>query len=116
VPIRLFRIHIIKDIASKMDEVSADELKNAVQHQLLCKAWLAQTVPVHEKHNGETVWQGIVHVFDLDYHGSVTRAYAWSYELPDGKRRFFVVEHKGVVDSPEKAVRAAIVAEHKSGK
>jgi hypothetical protein len=30
------------------------------------------------------------------------------------KRRFFAVLHKGVIDSPEKAVRAAIVNEFQS--
>lgn len=97
-----------------MTEVAPDELKKAVQHQLGCKAWFKQAVPVREVHDGQTVWDGVVHVFDLDYHGDVTWAYAWSYELADGKRRFFVVEHKGPIDSPVQAVRAAIVAEQRA--
>jgi hypothetical protein len=99
-----------------MTEVSPEELKNAVQDQLRCKAWFEQSVPVREIHEGQTVWDGIVHVFGLDYHGDIKRAYAWSYELPDGKRRFFVVEHTGPIDSPVAAVRAAIVAEAKAKK
>jgi|SRR5271154_4517984 len=97
-----------------MPEVAPSELKRAVEHQLVCKAWLKQSVPVREVHEGQIVWDGVVHVFDLDYHGDIDRAYAWSYELPDGKRRFFVVEHTGPIDSPEKAVRAAIVAEQRA--
>jgi hypothetical protein len=94
-----------------MTEVSPDQLKEAVQNQLRCKAWFKQAVPVHETFEGQTVWDGVVHVFDLDYNGDVTLAYAWSYELDDGKRRFFVVEHKPPITSPRDAVRAAIVAE-----
>lgn len=96
-----------------MADVDPSELKKAVENQLVCKAWLVETVPVHETHDGQTVWNGVVHVFALDYHGDITRAYAWSHELPDGKRRFFVVEHTGPVTGPREAVRAAIVAEHR---
>jgi hypothetical protein len=99
-----------------MSEVSTDKLRRAVQDQLRCKAIFKQTVPVHEVHDGQTVWDGVVHVFYLDYHGDIDLAYAWSYELPDGKRRFFVVEHTGPIDSPEKAVRVAIVAEAKGAR
>jgi len=60
---------------------------------------------------GQTVWDGTVHVFDLAGHPKATRAYAWSYELPDGKRRFFAVLHADPIKSPRDAVRAAIVAE-----
>ena len=97
-----------------MSEVSVDQLKEAVQHQLLCKAWFSQVVLVQETFRGQAVW--MVHVFDLDYHGDITRAYAWSDELPGGKRRFFVVEHTGPVDWPAAAVRAAIVTEQRAGK
>ncbi|HEY2883932.1 MAG TPA: hypothetical protein VGJ08_01805 [Rhizomicrobium sp.] len=41
-------------------------------------------------------------------------AYAWSYELPDGKRRFFAVLQVPPILSPRDAVRAAIVAEAKA--
>ena len=44
------------------------------------------------------------------------RAYAWSYERPDGKRRFFAVLHMPPVASPRDAVRAAIVAEQRAEK
>ncbi len=38
-------------------------------------------------------------------------AYAWSYELEDGKQRFFAVLHVPPITSQRDAVRAAIVAE-----
>ncbi len=99
-----------------MTEVSVDQLKQAVESQHGGKATFVQAVPVHETHNGETVWDGVVHVFDLTGHPQANRAYAWSYERPDGKRRFFAVIHVPPIISPKDAVRAAIVAEARSGK
>jgi hypothetical protein len=95
-----------------MTEVHAGELKNAVESQHGGTATLAQSVPVREDFENMPVWHGIVHVFDLKGSPSgATRAYAWSYERDDGRRRFFAVLHTGPINSPVKAVRAAIVAE-----
>ncbi|MDE2463844.1 MAG: hypothetical protein KGO02_09050 [Alphaproteobacteria bacterium] len=95
-----------------MSEVTPDELKRAVESQNGGRATLLQSVPLHEEFEGKTVWNGTVRVFDLAGSPSgATRAYAWSYERDDGKRRFFAVLHTGPIDSPVKAVRAAIVAE-----
>jgi len=47
----------------------------------------------------------------LTGHPDAKRVYAWSYERPDGKRRFFAVLHVGGITGPREAVRAAIVAE-----
>jgi hypothetical protein len=91
------------------------ELKNAVEHMHGGTATLAQSVPVRETFEGQTVWEGVVHVFDLAEHPTATRAYAWSSPIEGStKRRFFAVLHQSPVDSPRAAVRAAIVAEHKS--
>jgi len=100
-----------------MTEVSPDQLKQAVESQHGGTATFVQAVPVHEVHNGETVWDGVVHVFDLDDHpDGAFRAYAWSYELGGGKRRFFAVLHTPQIDGPRKAVQAAIVAEARAVK
>lgn len=97
-----------------MGEVSTDQLKQAIESQHGGTATFVQAVPVHETHNGETVWDGVVHVFDLEGHPTASRAYAWSYELEDGRRRFFAVLHTPQIDGPRKAVQAAIVAEAKA--
>jgi len=99
-----------------MDEVTPSELKRAVESQHGGTATLVQSVPVHEKHGGETVWEGTVHIFDLAGHPKANRAYAWSYALPDGKRRFFTVLHVPPITGPVEAVRAAIVAEAREAK
>ena len=55
-----------------------------------------------------------MHVFELAGHLRATRAYAWSSPIEGStKRRFFAVMHQPPVDSPQAAVRAAIIAEHK---
>jgi hypothetical protein len=71
-------------------------------------------VPVRETFKGKPVWEGVVHVFDLTGHPTATRAYAWSSPIEgSSKRRFFAVLHQPPVDSPQAAVRAAIVAEQR---
>ena len=94
-----------------MNEASTDQLKHAVESQHGGTATLVQSIPVDERYNGEPVWQGVVHVFDLADHPKAKRAYAWSSEREDGKRRFYAVLHMGPVTGPVEAVRAAIVAE-----
>jgi hypothetical protein len=96
-----------------MAEVEADQLKEAVENMHGGAATLAQSVPVHETFEGKTVWEGVVHVFDLAAHPKATRAYAWSSPIEGRtKRRFFAVLHTERINSPVEAVRAAIVAEH----
>jgi hypothetical protein len=91
------------------------QLKEAVERQHDCTARLTQSVPITETHDGATVWEGVVQVFDLTGHPTATRAYAWSSPIEGSdKRRFFAVLHQPPITSPLHAVRAAIVAEHRS--
>ena len=88
--------------------------KHAIESQHDGRAAFVQSVPVKETHAGQTVWEGVVHVFDLAGNPKATRAYAWSSPIEGStKRRFFAVLHTGAIKSPRDAVRAAIVAEHK---
>jgi hypothetical protein len=98
-----------------MADIEADNLKQAIESQHSCRATLAQTVPVRETFQGQAVWEGIVHVFDLEGHPMATRAYAWSSAI-DGsdKRRVYAVLGIGAIKTPLDAVRAAIVVEHRS--
>jgi hypothetical protein len=94
--------------------VNVAELKRAVESQHGGTATLVQSVPVDERHNGKPVWQGTVHVFNLDGHPIATRAYAWSSPIEGStKRRFYAVLHTGPITGPVEAVRAAIVAEQR---
>jgi hypothetical protein len=96
-----------------MDEIEANQLKATIEQMHGGSALLAQSLPVRETFDGKFVWEGVVHVFDLTGHPTATRAYAWSSPIAGStKRRFFAVLHQPPVDSPQAAVRAAIVAEH----
>lgn len=100
-----------------MSEVSQDQLKQAVESQHGGTATFVQSVPIREMHGEQLVWDGTVHVFDLKGQpDGAFRAYAWSYERQDGKRRFFAVLHSPQIVGPREAVAAAIVAEHRAGK
>lgn len=99
----------------KTSEVSIDALKKAILDLHGCKATWVKSVPVKEIFEGETVWEGIVQVFDLIDHPKAKRCYAWSHELKGlKKRKFFAVLQQGPVDSPQAAVRAAIIGDFKS--
>ena len=88
-----------------------EQLKEAVERMHGGTATLAQSAPVRETFEGKTVWEGVVHVFDLADNPQATRAYAWSSPIEGSdKRRFFAVLHVPPIDSPVAAVRAAIVA------
>ena len=91
------------------------DLNNAVEQQHGGTATFIESTPVKETFEGQTVWEGVVQVFDLDGQSTATRAYAWSSPIEGStKRRFFAVLHLGEIRSPQDAVRAAIVAEHRS--
>jgi hypothetical protein len=96
-------------------EVEADQLKRAVEAQHGCTATFVQSVPVKETFEGATVWDGVVHVFQIHGHTKAKEAYAWSSPIEGSdKRRFFAVLHLPPVTSPVEAVRAAIVAEQRN--
>ena len=99
-----------------MAEVTSDELKVHIERLHGGTATLVQSVPVRESFEQHTVWNGVVHVFELAGHPKATRAYAWSSERDDGKRRFYAVLHMGPVTGPVEAVRAAIVAERRANR
>ena len=77
-----------------------------------CDASYLETVPVVEEFQGETVWEGDVEVFELSGHPKASRGYGWGYVTSDeGGRRYFVILELPPVDSPQTAVKAAIMSE-----
>jgi hypothetical protein len=82
-----------------------------------CDATYVETVPVVEEFQGETIWQGDVEVFDIRGHPKATRGYGWGYTTTDsGGRRYFTVLELPPVDSPQSAVKAAIMSEIKNAR
>ncbi|MGA9529711.1 MAG: hypothetical protein WBS24_16475 [Terriglobales bacterium] len=72
-----------------------------------------ESVPVKEIFKGETVWEGIVEVFELTGHATAHRLYAWAHETgnPDKPIRHVTVLHLHPIKSAQDAVRAAILQE-----
>jgi hypothetical protein len=96
-------------------EVSADELRLAVQRAFGAAAALARVEPVRETFEGRPAWSGVVHVFDILGHPDAQVAYAWTARIESStKRRFYTVLGKPPINSAADAVRAAIVQEHRS--
>jgi hypothetical protein len=82
-----------------------------------CDASYVETVPVVEEFQGETIFQGDVEVFDLLGHPKATRGYGWGYVTTEaGGRRYFTVLELPPVDSPQTAVKAAIMSEIKNAR
>ena len=82
-----------------------------------CEASYVETVPVVEEFQGETIWQGDVEVFDLTGHPKATRGYGWRYTTTDSRgRRYFTVLELPPLESPQTAVKAAIMSEIKNAK
>ncbi len=71
-----------------------------------------QSVPVNEVFQGQTVWQGVVEVFDITGHPKAERAYGW--EIPGPTPDWVAVLEIPPVTSPATAVRAALVAQSKT--
>src|SRR5215207_4954055 len=93
------------------------DLIHAIEGQHGGTATLAQSVPIRETFQGQTVWEGVVHVFDLAGHPTATRAYAWPFPIEGSDRpRIVAVLHTDRINSPLESVRAAIVAESRSKK
>jgi hypothetical protein len=92
-----------------------DQLRQAVENMHGGRATLTLKVPVKETFGGKTVWEGVVHVFDLADNPKATRAFAWSSPIEgSAQRRFFAVLQIPPIMSPTLAVRAAIVQEHRA--
>lgn len=91
------------------------ELRDVIQHLHGATADHVKSVPVTEKFQGRTVWDGVVEVFHLSGHPKTDRVYAWVHDTDDPAhpRRHVTVLHIPPVVSPETAVRAAIIQEFK---
>jgi hypothetical protein len=69
-----------------------------------------ESVLINETFQGKPVWQGDVEVFRVRGHPRATHAYAWTYEDDDGTLQHVAVRGVPPIDSPQNAVKAAVVA------
>ena len=90
-----------------------EELQDVIRRLHGAEATHVESVPVKETFKGETVWEGIVEVFDLAGHATAHRVYAWAHETNDPNKpvRHVTVLHLHPIKSAQDAVRAAIMQE-----
>jgi len=93
-----------------------EELKGVIHKLHGATATHRESVSVKETFNGETVWEGIVEVFDLKGHPKANKAYAWSQDAddPDKPTYYVTVLHIPPAVSPETAGRAALRQEFRN--
>jgi hypothetical protein len=90
-----------------------EELRDVIRRLHGAEATHIESVPVKETFKGETVWEGIVEVFELTGHATAHRVYAWAHETDDPQKpvRHVTVLHLHPIKSAQDAVRAAILQE-----
>jgi len=93
-----------------------EELQSVIHELHGAEATHRESVPVKETWQGQTIWDGVVEVFDLRGHPKTHRAYAWSHDTDDPKhpKRHVTVLHISPAVSPKTAVQAAIMQEIQS--
>jgi hypothetical protein len=94
------------------------ELQDVIHRLHGGKACHLESVPVTETFRGQTVWDGVVEVFQLKGHAKADRVYAWTHATDDPvhPKRSVTVLHIPPVVSPRTAVQAVIVQEFKDAK
>lgn len=71
-----------------------------------CHAVHMESLPVTERADGRTIWEGTVHVFALVGHLEATRCYGWAIASDVGPPEFVSALQQGPVNSPQTAVQA----------
>ena len=98
-----------------MSAATVEALQQAVEKLHDCRSIFSHTEHVHETFQDQTVWEGTVHIFDLEGHATASVAYAWSDEAKGSERRhFYAILHDGPVQSATDAVRAFIAEAYHS--
>ena len=92
------------------------QLAEAIQQLHGGTATYVETVPVKEVFQGKTLWEGEVEVFGLTGHPKAKKAFAWGYpsEKEPSRLEIVVVLEVPPITSPQRAVKATIVAEAKA--
>ncbi len=100
-----------------MNKPSIDDIKTTVERLHSCRASYLEEVAVIEKFGDKTVWEGIVYIFDIEGHSKAKQCFAWASHIEGSKKyRYYAVLSVPPIDSPQKAVRASIVQDHRTGK
>ena len=89
-----------------------ENIAKAVERAAGCAAAHLESVVVVEAFRGQTMWEGMVEIFTLKGHAKAKRAYGWKTGKGEAANYTAVLELPPV-DSPNTAVRVAILAQAK---
>jgi hypothetical protein len=88
-----------------------ESLQKAVEQLHDCRATHVEDVIVLQKFGSDTVWDCVVSIFSIKGHPKSDKCYAWSSPVEGSrfKRRNYAVLKIPPIDTPLKAVQAAII-------
>ena len=92
-----------------------DALQDAIRKAHGCESQHVQSIPVRQTLRGQTVWEGVVEVFDLVGHPKAKQCYAWGHHAGRNEKQshYTVVLRVSPVDSPADAVKTLMAPERK---
>ena len=76
-----------------------DSLEDAIRNLHVCESTSKESVPIVERFQGTTVWEGVVEVFNLTGHLTAKRCYAWKHKVENGRGRFIAMLKIPPIDS-----------------
>lgn len=93
-----------------------EAIKDAIRHTHGCESRHIKSVLVDEQVKGQTVWVGVVEVFELIDHPEAKICYGWGHQTGDKneKIRYVTVLEIPPIDSPLAAVRVSIISDSKN--
>ena len=88
-----------------------EELRAAIRSLHGAESTHRESVPVKETWQGQTIWEGVVEVFNLHGHPKTDTVYAWLHDTgdPDAAALPVTVLHLHPALSPVTAIRAFIL-------
>ena len=90
------------------------KLQKVIRHLYGCESVYVSTTPIREFFQGRLVWDGEVEIFAIEGHPKASTCYAWAYPGEDGKKHYTAILKIPPVDSPQSAVKAALVTQVKN--
>jgi hypothetical protein len=93
------------------------ELQEVIYEMYGVQSMHVDSVRVTEILEDNTVWDGLVEVFEIHGHPTAPIVYAWAQDTNNLQKpkKYFAVLHLDAVDSREAAVKAAVVQELRAG-
>ncbi|MBI1760298.1 MAG: hypothetical protein HYR56_02580 [Acidobacteria bacterium] len=89
-------------------------LQDAIRHHYGGEARHLETVPITERFQDQTVWDGKVEVFELVSHPDAEKLFAWGFDDPEREQNLqaVIVPAKPPIITPRQAVQAYVANQY----